>query len=196
LLTFGVMTLLFPFAGMNGSFFHSGAAVQVLLWAAAAPGIETVVDWLAGLRKWQRGASVRRFLEGLLIATCILLSLGLYLQRVVGTTPGALVWNDAAHQYRQIEQRLVELGATPCLVVMVNNPPGYNAAAGRSAVVLPYGDENALIAAGKAYLISYVIIDQNNAGYLQRLYEAPGDYPGLHYLDSVGDARIYAFTAK
>lgn len=196
LLTFGVMTVVFPFAGKNGAFFHSGAAVQLLFWAAAAPGIETTVDWFARLRKWQRGPNVRRFLEVILVCTCILLSAGVYLQRVVGTNPDGIVWNLGTEQYRRIEQRLVELGATPCLVVMVNNPPGFYAATGRSAIVLPYGDEEALIAAGKAYLISYVIIDQNNASYLTRLYESPGDYPGLDYLDSVGDARIYAFTAK
>ena len=196
LLTFGVMTLVFPFAGINGAYFHSGAALQLLLWAAAAPGIETVVDWLARVRRWQRGAAVRRYLEVLLVGTCVLLSLGLYAQKVVGSQPNQIAWNQSVGVYSAIEQRLVQLGATPCLVVMVNNPPGYYAAVGRSAVVLPFGDENSLLTVAKAYKISYLIIDANNGAYLPRLYETPGDYPGLHYLDSVGDARIYAFTVQ
>jgi len=193
LLTFAVMALVFPFAGQNGSFFHSGAAVQPLLWAAAPPGIAAAVDWLARLRRWQRGNRVQRFVEVLLVGACLLVSGVIFEQKVIGVS-GRAAWNAGAGAYRQIEARLVELGATPCLAVMVNNPPGYYAATRRSAVVLPYGDEGALLAAGRAYLISYVIIDRSNAFYLRRLYDQPGDYPGLDYLDSVGDARIYAFT--
>jgi hypothetical protein len=38
LLTFVIMTVVFPFAGARGGFFHSGAALQPLFWALAPAG--------------------------------------------------------------------------------------------------------------------------------------------------------------
>ena len=39
LLTLGVMTIVFPFAGARGGFFHSGAALQTVWWVLAPLGL-------------------------------------------------------------------------------------------------------------------------------------------------------------
>jgi hypothetical protein len=195
LATFAAMTLVFPYAGINGSFFHSGAAFQPLIWAAAPLGLERFVAWLARLRGWQRGEQVRRFFAGLLLAACVGLTLLIYVQRTAGGAVGAgLAWDRSDRHYRAVEQRLVELGATPCLVVMVNNPPGYYAAAGRSGVVIPYGDEAVLFSAARQYDASYLVLEENDAGHLPELYDRPGDRPGLAYLGEVEGTKLYAFT--
>jgi hypothetical protein len=196
LFTFVLLTAVFPFAGINGSFFHSGAAFQPLFWAIAPLGIAEVVAWMARLRKWERGPTVRRFLEILLVTVCVLLTFGIYVQHVVGEAKTGLAWNRGYVESQAIEARLVELGATPCLTVMVNNPPGYYAAVGRSAVVIPFGGEGMLLAAARKYAVSYLLLDENNAWHLNRLYNQPGDFPDLHYLGSLGKTRIYAFTFK
>ncbi len=192
LATLLAFTLAFPFQGMNGSFFHSGAAVQPLLWACAPVGAAAAVEWIARLRKWQRGAQVQRFVSILLVAVCLLLSLGLTYQKVAGDQQSP-AWGSGQDDFARADAVLRDLGATPCLVVMVNNPPGYYLATGRSAVVIPYGDETMLLAAASAYHVQYLILDANNAGYLTRLYLQPGSYPGLRYLTSVGDKRLYEF---
>ncbi len=51
LLTLGAMTIIFPFAGARGGFFHSGAALQTVWWVLAPLGLERVVAW--GSRKRQ-----------------------------------------------------------------------------------------------------------------------------------------------
>ncbi len=196
LVTFGVMSVVFPYAGINGSFFHSGAALQPMFWAAAPAGVTAVVDWLAKLRRWERGKTVRRFLQIVLVTACVLLTVGLYLNRVVGDARDNLVWNSASDRYRAIEAQLLNLGATPCLTVMVNNPPGYYAAVGRSAVVIPFGNQESLLAAARQYKVSYLLLDESNAWHLPGLYDQPRDFPGLRYLGSEGKTRIYAFTSQ
>jgi hypothetical protein len=190
--TWVVFTLVFPFAGINGSFFHSGAAFQPVFWAAAPVGISEVVGRIARWRKWERRKQVQRFLEILLICVCMLLSVGLFRQRMLGNeTTGT--WGSSATTYSRIEQSLKDLGATPCEVVMVNNPPGFYLASGRSAVVIPFGDEQMLKEAASRYGVRYLVLEVNNSGHLSRLYLSPASYPGFRYLTSVGQARIYEF---
>lgn len=193
-ITVGLMTVVFPFAGTNGAFFHSGAAFQILFWASAPLGIEAAVNWLSALRHWTKGASVRRYLEGILVAVCVLLTLGIYFQRVVGNQPGDLAWNMDMAQVKTIESRLVELGAREDQIIMVNNPPAYDAFAGRKGVVIPFGDKETLKTAARRYQVSFLILDENNSGYLGNLYTQPGDVAGMRYLGSIHTVRVYAFT--
>jgi hypothetical protein len=192
LATLLVFSLVFPFQGINGSFFHSGAAFQALFWAAAPMGVMASVEFIARLRKWQRGAQVQRFVSVLLVGVCVLLSLGLSYQKVAGSEESA-AWGSGEQDYARADAALRDLGATPCELVMVNNPPGYYLATGRSSVVIPYGDETMLFGAAKKYKIQYLVLDQNNGGHLPRLYLEPGSYPGLRFLTNVEGMRIYEF---
>lgn len=190
---FAFMTLVFPFAGTNGAFFHSSAAFQPMLWAAAPKGVEMAVGWLSEKRHWQKGARVLAFVNILLVTASILLTGLVYLQRVVGIEVGGLAWNASAARYLEVEERLVKYGATPCQVVMINDPPGYYAHTGRAGVVIPFGDEAMLLAAAREFNADYLIIDENNAGHLSRLVQNAADYPGLSYLGETEGAQIYAF---
>ena len=50
-LTFAIMTFLFPFQGARGGFFHSGAALQPLFWAAVPAGLEVFIAWGVKVRR-------------------------------------------------------------------------------------------------------------------------------------------------
>ncbi len=193
--TFLAFTLVFPYQGINGSFFHSGAAFQPLFWAAAPVGAAAVVNWAAQKRAWQRGAQVLRFVEVLLVGVCFLLTAGLTYQKIAGgeETPA---WGSGLEGYRQLEGELIRLGAQPGDRVMVNNPPGYFLASGRESVVIPFGDETMLKAAANAFDARYLLLDANNSGHLSRLFLTPADYPGLHLLADKGSTRIYEFTSE
>lgn len=182
LVVFLAMGLVFPFAGINGSYFHAAAGVQILLWAAAPVGVRTVVEWLARQRKWEKGANVAVFVMALLILTGGFLALLQF-----GKQPAS-----SGREAAQVEALLKREGATPCLTIMVNNPPGYYLKAQRAAVVIPYGDENMVLAAARRYGVSYLAVGQSNSGHLPGLYQQPGDRPGLKYLGSVEDERVYA----
>ncbi len=75
LMTFGAMTVAFPFAGARGGFFHSGAAMQPVWWALAPIGLERTIEWGRRKRGWdvtQAGAVFRPAL----VVLAILLTAG------------------------------------------------------------------------------------------------------------------------
>ena len=195
-MTLAAMSLVFPYAGMYGGFFHSGAAVQPLLWALAPVGLEAAVAWTAKQRRWQRGAQVLRFMAALLVITGALLSGGLYAMRVIGSEgelehPETWAWHVSPVHYLAVESALVRQGAAPGQVVLVNNPPGYYLASGRPAIVIPYGDENMLLQTAHHYQADYLILEENNPVMLAELYLRRSELPELEYLGQVGATGLY-----
>ena len=193
MLTFVIMTVVFPFAGTNGSYFHSGAAIQVLLWAGAAVGIHPAAVWYAQRRKLDTEKRIERFAIALAIAVLVLMSAGLYLNRVAGDGVIQAGWNDSVANYTAIDAELARQGAQAGDRVMVNNPPGYFLASGRSCVVIPYGNAEMARAAAQEYQVKYLIVEAANSGHLEALFEQPADRPGFHYLTSIGTAQLYEF---
>jgi hypothetical protein len=194
LVIFAAFTLVFPFAGINGSFFHSGAAVQLVFWAAAPLGIEKAVGYVARLRKWERGRQVQRFVEALLTITFFLLSTGLLFQHIMGSNQPDEEdnsWASSGRHYQAIENQLLKSGADSGERVMVNNPPGYFLASDREAVVVPFGDQAMVLAAASHYQVRYLILDENDSGHLPVLYQQLKDQPGFHFMNSLGTTRIY-----
>ncbi len=196
LATLSVMTVVFPYAGMNGGFFHSGAAFQPLLWALVPPGLEASVQWAARLRRWQRGEQVLRFLSVLLVVTAALLSGGLYAARVLGakadlSQPDTWLWHQSQVHYQAVEQELVRWGAQPGQAVLVNNPPGYYLVSGRPGAVIPFGDVDMLLAVARRYQIDYLVLEENNPYMLADLYLLRDVPPGLEYLGGVGTTQLF-----
>jgi hypothetical protein len=196
LLTTGMMTMVFPFAGANGAYFHSGAALQPLLWAVAPVGMERVVLWYARLRRlaWPQG--MLRFVSALLVITSALLSGLLYFQRVVGNEPGEWRWNASAAHYQEIEHLLTRLGAAEGEAVLVNNPPGFWLAGGRPAVVIPFGDEQMLLSAARKYQVRYLVLETNDAQHLAGIFYGQVTLPELEYLAAVGDTRLFRINLQ
>ncbi len=181
-LTFIVMTLVFPFSGARGGFFHSGAAVQPLFWAVVPVGLETFVAWGGRVRGWRVGQAQRVFGAGL-VGLAILLTGAIFWMRVLLPREGV--------GYREVEKTLVAWGAKPGEVVMVNNPPGYYLAGGRPAVVVPNGDEETVLAVADRYGVRFVVFDENLPADLSLLFEHPELAVGLKFLDSVGSYQIF-----
>ncbi len=194
LVTLAVMTLVFPLAGINGGFFHSGAAFQALFWAAAPLGVDALMSGYARWRHLSQPQTMVRFMAGVLVTTCVLLSLVLYVQRVIGSEPGGWKLSASDRHYREVEQLLSNLGAEPGDAVLVNNPPGYWLASRRPAAVIPYGDEHMLLAAARQYQIRYVVLERNNPHQLASLYHDGPSTMDLKHLADVGSTRIYQVT--
>jgi hypothetical protein len=190
LITLLVMTFVFPFAGQQGGFFHSGAAIQPLFWAVVPAGLDGFVSLGVRWRHWRPTSAVRIF--GLiLVVLSVLLSGMLFYQRVLGNDPGKIAWRSSWDQSTEIEQALNQSGASPDSVILVNNPPGYFAATGRSALVIPNGNEQTLLDVANRYGASFMALEINHVYGLDELYLHPGDRPGLKYLSSVGQTYLY-----
>lgn len=195
LITFIVMAFVFPFAGGRGGFFHSGAAVQPVWWAVAPLGLDAFVEWGGRLRRWNIPQARRFFQAGLLILV-LLISIFVFFNRVIGSETGGFAWDQGAQRYRDVEAALVEWGARPGDVVMVNNAPGYFATNNRPAISIPSAEITALLQAAHRYQAQFLLLEFDQIQGEENLYLHPADRSQLKYLGSVGDIRVYQFTRE
>jgi hypothetical protein len=189
-LTFVVMTVVFPLAGGRGGFFHSGAAIQPLLWAVAIEGFIGLIEIGVKKRNWKFERASRGF--GLiLIFLSLLLTSALFIPQITRDEAGSIPWTKSSSTYQDVENYLQESGVNLEQIIMVNNPPGYFVASGRSAIVIPNGDFSTVVAAAHKYGAKYLVLEQNTVVGLQALYKAPTSLHGLQYLKTIDEAAIF-----
>jgi hypothetical protein len=185
------MTVIFPHQGWRGGFFHSGAALQPLLWAAVPVGLEAMIAWGVRVRGWKGRQAAAVFSAGL-VGLAVLTTGIVFRGRVIGSgslsDPG---WDQSDVSYRQLGWALESLGSNPEDIVAVNNPAGYYAATARPAIVIPDGTVDTLLAAARRYEARYVLLETNHPAGLEELYERPADRPGLHFLKTIDGTHIF-----
>ncbi len=183
---FLVMTLVFPFAGWRGSFFHAGAAFQPYWWVLAPLGLDAFITWIRR-RGYFTDKNAPVFFQGIFVSVAVIVTLFLLNVRVISSG-----WAKDDVIYRSVENLLVENGAQPGEVVIVLNPPGYYVTTGRPAIVIPFGDQSTLLAVAKRYNAAYVVIEKNSKFKdIKRLYENPRENLSFVYLGEVNEAKLY-----
>lgn len=195
--TLAAMTLLFPFAGARGGFFHSSAAFQPLIWAVAPVGLEGFIAWGSRKRNW-RASQAKWFFQSGLLAIAGILSVVVVVNRVLGSDGGhpgiGDRWSDGMARYLRLEQALQGLSPGEGDVVLINNPPGFFLASGRSSIVIPDGDIASLLAVARRYDGKYLLLEPSHPRGLDELYQTPGDRPGLRYLTRVDEVHFFQFS--
>ncbi len=192
LLTLIVMTVIFPFSGARGGFFHSGAALMPLAWALAAVGLDAAVAWAGTRRRWNLRQAQAFFRVGAALLAAGLTFLVVQ-QRVIGAVSNNPVWGQSEAHYEALEAALAEMGTARDDVVLVNNPPGFYLAGGRAAIVIPNGGVDTLLAVAERYGARYVLLETNHPHGLNDLYEDPRNLPGLRYLGEVDGTYIFEY---
>lgn len=185
-----LMSAVFPFAGLRGGFLHSGAALQIVFWVLAASGFYTVMDWGVENRNWIRSKAGNVF-GGALVVMVGLASVFVYQARVIGNDLADPRWDDSYMEAKQIAGYLDEMGVESSELILINNPPGLFAAAGRSSVVIPAGGREDLKLAAAQLGIRYVVLEKNHPEGLDDLYNDPDNQEGFEFLGSVGQAKIF-----
>jgi hypothetical protein len=187
LILLAVMTLVFPLAGARGGFYHAGAAFQPFWWVLAPLGLARLVEVLYR-RNILTAEHAGTVFQGMLVLVCVLLS-GVILQvRILQSG-----WQPEEELYIEVEQFLVENGATQDEIAIVRNPAGYYIVSGRPTIVMPPGGPDTVMAVGMRYDASYFVLEPG--GILeeyQEIYENYESHQGLKYLGEVDNARIYA----
>lgn len=186
------MTIIFPYQGGRGGFFHSGAAIQPLLWAVAPLGLETFIEWGGRKRGWD-ALQARRVFGVALVLIAIILTVTLTFRRLAGGEFSERAWNANQWRYTQVELELARRGVDPLAVIMTNNAPGYYAAAYRPAISIPYGDLQTLLEVAERYQARILLVEVEQIQG-EQLLERPGDRPGLDYLGTTAETRIYAIS--
>src|SRR5215208_431895 len=186
LLLFAIMTIIFPFAGSRGSFFHAGAAFQPYWWVAAPIGLDALISW-ARRRGQFTDKNAPYFLQGMLVLLAIFMTGYLVNFRVVSSG-----WAKDDFIYPAVEKMLFDHGIQPQDVVIVRNPPGYFIASGRSSVSLPFGDESTILSVAKKYDARYLVLEKGGTfPTIQDLYDDPHSNPSFVYLGEVNNAKLY-----
>ncbi len=190
-LTLGIMTFVFPFAGAQGGFLHSGSAIQPVLWAAAPFGLEGFINLGVRLRHWNAKKSWPVFASGVVLI-CVLFTLVIFWSRVMGSDLSQPLWSQSDRQYAAVTRALHDLGVGPGQRVLVNNPPGYYLASGGEGLVIPDGDLSTLLAVAQRYQAEYLVLEPNHVTGLDSLYQNPGSLAGLEYLKNIEDS-VYIY---
>jgi len=180
------MTLVFPFAGARGGFFHAGAGFQSLWWTLAPLGLESAVG--AARRRGMFTPQASTVFRAALVGIAVLMSALIIGIRLL---PG---WGEGEEQYPRIEAFLVEAGARPGEIVMVRNPPGYNVLTERPAIVVPYAGAEGMLAAANRYGARYLVIERAGAaGPIQGVYD--NQYTSaFEYLGELDGTRIFRIS--
>jgi hypothetical protein len=184
ILLFIVMTIVFPFAGQRGAFFHAGAAVQPIWWVLAPIGLESTVRFIRERgRLDNRAYSIFRVS---LVGIAMLMTAVIFAIRVL---PG---WESEDGKYAAAETFLIQQGALPDAIIIVRNPPGYNIATGRPAIALPIGGIPALLAVAERYHARYLILEPSGtAEELRELYDHPYYSPKFIYIGESDGNRLF-----
>lgn len=181
-----VMTLVFPFAGARGGFFHSGAAFQPVWWTVAPVGLDRAIA--AARRRGMFTPEAFRIFQGALVGIAVLMTAVILAIRVL---PG---WGEGEDRYPKVEAFLRTQDIRPGDAVMVRNPPGYYLMTGRQAVVVPYAEEAAIAAAARRYGATYLVIEKAGAaGPINTVYDRQaGQY--FAFLSEIDGTRIFRLS--
>jgi hypothetical protein len=191
---FGIMSIVFPFAGARGGFFHSGAAIQPLFWSVFSVGFSVVIQWGVKKRKWHPKTSQKVFSYGF-ICIAALMTAALFISRVVSPS-GLKAWDYSNQQYLKVDEMLEELNVDNDAIIMVNNPPGFYLATGRKSIVIPNGNVENLIAVARVYDAEIVVLESNHPDELDDLFTKPAQNQSMQMLTSTGDVHIFRIPVE
>lgn len=182
---FFVMTVIFPFAGSRGSFFHAGAAFQPFWWVAAPIGLNVAIEF-ARKRNMFTDDKAPFVFQGMLVVLAAFMTYYLVDLRVFNT------WAREDGMYASVEQSLIESGISRQAGVIVRNPPGYYISSARPAFMLPYGDESVILKVAGRYGAGVLVLENGGTfESIQQLYDDPKSSGALIYLGEVDEAKLY-----
>lgn len=184
ILLLAAMTLVFPFAGPRGAFFHAGAALQPMWWSLAPVGLDAAVAWARRRGRFDDRAFV--VFRGALVGIAALMTVAIFAIRVLPN------WEREDGHYAGVETLLLQQGAPSDGIVIVRNPPGYNIVTGRAAIALPTGGIASVLAVAERYDARYLVLEPlGTTGDLRELYDHPDRFPEFIYLGEADDDRLY-----
>ncbi|MBN2043598.1 MAG: hypothetical protein JW757_01155 [Anaerolineales bacterium] len=157
---YGVMSLVFPYSGMRGSYFHAAASFVPLVLATAPAGLDAVVAALLRLFKHWEAGRIRPLMVGLLLVWVIGFTAVSYLSGVVGFDGGEVIqWNRTESSYQAVGGFLEEAGAGLDEIVLSINPPAFVVVTGMPAVGMPDGGPEVIHQVVNDYDVRWVLVE-------------------------------------
>ncbi len=180
-LLFGAMTFLFTFPGMRGGLFHSGGALLPFFFAAAGPGLEEALAWVARrFRPWQVRTAWPVFSAGLVGLALLVTALAL---GRAGLFSGE--WNRRGQGYAALGEWLDGQGEGAA-VVMVGDSPAFTWHTGHPAIAIPNEPLDTILAVADRYGARYLVLDHTRPRTTDGLYQGETAHPRLKLRNTVG----------
>jgi hypothetical protein len=180
------MTLLWPFSGARGSFYHSAAGIQPLLWAVIPLGMQVAIGWMAKKRKWNLNSAVKVLTTGFVTIAILFSGFLTYRNLKIGTNRP---WGYEVVLYSNIEEYLMSIDPQKKSVVMVNNPPGFTLAADRPSIVIPSGSPAPGVAAAKKFGAEYLLLEPGTN--YPDVYRNPTEQNVFQYMNTIDDVHVF-----
>jgi hypothetical protein len=190
-----IMTIIFPYQGARGGFFHTGAALQPFIWVLVPVGFQEFILWGQRIRNWNNNQSGKLFKVSLICLT-FMISLVVIKSRVIGVSSGNPSWGRSNYIYQQVDQYLESQNIQKDDIVMVNNPPGYYVASSHPAIVIPNEDENTVLDVSRRYRASFLLIESNHPYSLDGLFRVPHDRSGFQFVAEIRGVMIYKIVGR
>ena len=183
-----LMSLVFPYAGVHGGFFHSLSAFQCLLWAMIPLGFAAAITRIAHWRRWKPERSLRLLGSTFLVLTA-LLSAGFFASKTFG---GKF---DAQYvEFAGLGNFLRAHGVSSDQQFMVNDSPGFTLSTGYSSIQMTSGSLSDALSAMKRYQIHYLIVASDHTPEFDDCYTSLCQDPSLSYWGQFEKSKIYQVT--
>ena len=177
---FVAMTFAFTFPGVRGGLFHSGGALLPFFFAAAGPGLEIALKWVARrVRGWHARRAWPVFAAGLVGLAILLTVFGLWRAGVLSGE-----WNERTGGYAEIGDWLAQQGAGDA-VVMAGNAPAFTWQTGLPAIAVPNDPLDTVVAVAEKYDAGYLVLDSARPRTTDDLYEGTTSHPRLTLVQTV-----------
>lgn len=187
-----VMSIIFPFAGSRGGFFHSASAFQIFFWAISAYGFEVSISWIAAKRHWQVEKSIPLLGSTLVLVFALISGLSMTI-KIAGLTDLSPVWDGAATKYQKLDQFLSQKTGDSDSRVMINDSPGFYVATGRVAIQEANTDLSTIEEMFRKYEVNYFLIGKDHLPTLNALYNSDKDQEHFRFIGRNGDYVIYEY---
>lgn len=196
LLLIFVMTVVFPFAGWRGGFFHSGAALMPLIWAMIPVGVNVVTEWSVKTFKWE-SRKIKPFYVGMLFLYVVFFSLAISYKDIIGTDSAAVSkWDQSVHEYQAVEEAVTNLTDNSDAIIITATPPAYTSITGRPSIAIPDGGIEPLLAVIDRYNAKFVLIESNHPDALAELYIQPQDIGMLRYQATIEEVHLFVWEGE
>lgn len=185
-------TVVFPMAGVRGSYYHAVSALQPLLWVLAPVGLDVLVQKMQSWKSFQL-PKLDLILQATLVLIVCLISYSSVNALVIANG-----WQRGELTYPKVEKFLLQQNIQPSEPVMVINPPGYTMMTARPAIVFPYGGEDAILDVARKFNAKFIVLKQdpvNLSAHFNALYNQPDLYPSIQFVGQVDDVRIYKIVS-
>lgn len=186
ILLFLLMTLALPFPGVRGSFFHSGSALQPLLWALVPAGLDRLINWGRAKRGWKEAQARPVFTAGLIT---IIAAVSFLLTASSLGFPEGPGWGETFFRYQAVGEHLQTIDPGSSGPVMINNPPGYSLATSQPAIVIPGGAIESTLAAARKYEAGYLVLEPEKN--FPEIYSGEEQVDWLQLLAEIDGLKIY-----